>query len=231
MTWSCRQDIRREQLRHQVRSAGILARPGRHHREARAARLEEFVAGRLPLMALVQVFGPRPFGSVFAGWAPPACQLAALRRSLSFPVPSRTRSPRSRSRRSTACSPRLRVFRRAAYSGCAADIRATFLASSQAPCPPGTAPDPRRCSFGCAAAGSGASSAMARCFVTVRGLVVSSSESSRRSISRSSAVSGIGAPWLFQEVLTGRSAFVAFASAPMFSRSFHRLAEIRGKSG
>jgi hypothetical protein len=72
---------------------------------------------------------------------------------------------------------------------------------------------------------------MARRFATVRGLVVGSSESSRRSISRSSAASGIGSPWLFQGVLAGRSAIVAFAVAPMLLRAFHGLAEIRGKSG
>jgi len=36
---------------------------------------------------------------------------------------------------------------------------------------------------------------------------------------------------LFQGVLAGGSAFVAFTVAPMFPLAFHGLAEIRGKSG
>jgi len=36
---------------------------------------------------------------------------------------------------------------------------------------------------------------------------------------------------LFQGVLAGRSAFVAFAVAPLFPLAFHGLAEIRGISG
>jgi hypothetical protein len=60
----------------------------RHHCEARTPRLEKFVNGRFPPMAdsaSIQVFGPRPFASVFAGPAAPGVPAGGLASFAVFP--------------------------------------------------------------------------------------------------------------------------------------------------